>query len=81
MAAPVGVVANVCHSCNAHKRLRLYKLEKLLPHWCKVYKMNALSEILLCDLQFCHQRCLFHYVENRSVRLSGLEVERSVLAL
>ena len=81
MTAPVGVVADVCHSGNAHKSLGLDKLEKLLPHWGKIYEMDALSEIFLCDLQFCHERCLLHHVENRGVWLAWLEVERPVLAL
>ena len=81
VTAPVGVVADICHSSNAHKSLGLNKLEELLPHWRKIHEMDALSEILLSDLQLGHERGLLHHVKNRGVWLAWLEVERSVFAL
>ena len=81
VAAPVGVIARVGHSCNADKLFGAYKVEKLFPHRCQVYKVAALSEIFLRNLQLCHHRCMLNLVEQRSIRLARLEVERTVLCL
>ena len=43
--------------------------------------MLALPQVLLGNLQFGHLGGLLHLVEDRSVRLAGLEVERAVFRL
>ena len=81
VAAPVGVAAYVCHSRYACHRLRLDVREKLLPHWGEEHEVLAVAKIFLCDLQLRHKRRLLYFVEDWSVRLARLEVERTVLCL
>ena len=81
MAAPVGVVADVGYACYALQFVGRHKGEELLPHRGEICEMDALSEIFLRNLQLRHKRCLLYLVEHRSIRLTRLEVERTVLCL
>ena len=47
----------------------------------QVYEMVRESEILLCDLELCHELGLRHEAEKRAERFAWLEVNRSVLDL
>ena len=56
-------------------------VEELLPHRRQVGEVVRVSQILLGNLQFRHQRCLRHRPEQRMERLARLEVQRAVLHL
>ena len=40
-------------------------IHKLLPHRAEVAKMIAVSEVFLCNLQFCHSLCFLHRAKER----------------
>ena len=81
MAAPVAVQADISHTSDTLQLLCRDLLEELLPHGSEVDQVARLSQIFLSDLQFHHVGGLFNLVEDSTVWLTRLEVERSVLGL
>ena len=81
MTTPIGVFSDVGNTSYTFQLLRIDKLEKLFPHGSQIYQMPTLSKVFLRNLQLSHLRCLLDIVENRSIRFTWLEIQRTVLGL
>ena len=81
MSAPVLIQSDIGYTCDTDQFLGFYECEELLPHGCKIDQVPTLTEVFLCNLQFCHLRCFLHVTEDRCVWFAGLEIEWTVLGL
>ena len=81
MTAPVGIITDIGYARDTYQFARIDESKEFLPHRCKIGEVLALSQIFLGNLQFCYLRSLLDVVEDRSVWLTGLEVERTILGL
>ena len=81
VATPVGIIADIGHTCHRFQAGGLHKREEFLPHRCEIDQMVGGAEILLGDLELHHHRSLLHRSKQRAIGLTWLEVDGTVLNL